>query len=162
MIRFRNTKNGPRDKRFLRGYGFQGGGDARFNFRARRASAPRTRRRCCEPVTTLGLGGFGECLARFENFVEIDPSGQVDVFGIPILKFHMAWGDNEKAMIADMAESAAEMLEAAGAKNIQAYVRPIRARATGSTRWAAPAWGRTRRNRCSTRSSRRTTSGTCS
>jgi hypothetical protein len=28
VIRFRSSKAGPRDKRFLRGYGFQGGGDS--------------------------------------------------------------------------------------------------------------------------------------
>ena len=33
----------------------------------------------------------------------------------------MAWGDNEKKMIPDMAVSAAEMLEASGAKNVQPY-----------------------------------------
>ena len=40
----------------------------------------------------MRLVGFGECLPYFENYVEIDPSGQVDVFGIPILKIHMALG----------------------------------------------------------------------
>ena len=32
MIRFRNTMNGPRDKDFIRGYGFQGGGSQTFNW----------------------------------------------------------------------------------------------------------------------------------
>ena len=45
LIRFRNTKNGPRDKGFLRGYGFQGGGDASFRW-ALPASATPTRRAC--------------------------------------------------------------------------------------------------------------------
>jgi len=121
-IRFRNTKAGPRDKRFLRGYGMQGGGDARFNWRAAGFGAE-YKQALLQPVTTLGLGGFGECLPRFENHVEIDPSGQVDVYGIPVLKFHMTWSENEKTMLADMAESSAEMLEAAGAKNIQTHVR---------------------------------------
>ena len=39
----------------------------------------------------------------------------VDVFGIPVLRVHMAWGDNEREIIPDMAETAAEMLDAAGA-----------------------------------------------
>jgi choline dehydrogenase-like flavoprotein len=67
------------------------------------------------------LAGFGECLPYFENFVEIDPSGQVDAFGIPILKIHMGWGENERAMIPDMAESAAEMMEAAGARSVEPF-----------------------------------------
>jgi choline dehydrogenase-like flavoprotein len=38
----------------------------------------------------------------------------------------MSWGDNEKAMVPDMAESAAEMMDAAGAKNIRPYAVPDR------------------------------------
>ena len=95
----------------------------------------------------LGLAGFGEALPRYENFVEIDKS-VTDAYGIPTLKIHMAWSDNERAMIPDMAESAAEMLEAAGAKNIAPLAgRPTASPATGSTRWASRAWARTRRPR---------------
>ena len=71
-----------------------------------------------DPVISVGLAGFGEALPRFENFVEIDPSGQLDAYGIPVLRIQMTWGDNERAMVADMAESGAEMMDAAGAKNI--------------------------------------------
>lgn len=42
-------------------------------------------------------------------------------YGIPILKIHMDWGENERAMIPDMAESATQMMEAAGARNIQPF-----------------------------------------
>jgi choline dehydrogenase-like flavoprotein len=38
----------------------------------------------------------------------------------------MAWGANEKAMIPDMAETAAEMLDAAGARNIRPFIVPDR------------------------------------
>jgi len=34
VVRFRNTHNGPRSQKFIRGYGFQGGGDVGFNWRA--------------------------------------------------------------------------------------------------------------------------------
>ena len=44
-----------------------------------------------------------------------------DVFGIPVLHFDIAWGENEKAMIRDMAVTAAEMLESAGGKNVQPF-----------------------------------------
>ena len=121
-IRFRNTRSGPRDKRFLRGYGMQGGGGSRFNFRAAGFGAE-FKKALLQPATALSMGGFGECLPRFENRVEIDPSGLVDAYGIPVLKFHMTWSENEKTMLADMAEASAEMLEAAGAKNIQTHVK---------------------------------------
>jgi choline dehydrogenase-like flavoprotein len=38
-----------------------------------------------------------------------------------VLRINMAWGENEKKMIPDMALSAAEMMEASGAKNIRPY-----------------------------------------
>jgi len=68
------------------------------------------------PITSVGLVGFGETLPRFENFVELDPAGTVDAYGIPVLKITMAWGENEQKMIPDMAVSASEMMETAGAQ----------------------------------------------
>jgi choline dehydrogenase-like flavoprotein len=65
----------------------------------------------------ISLGAFGESLARDENFVAIDPKLK-DVWGIPALHISMTHGENEKALHEDAAASAAEMLEAAGAKNI--------------------------------------------
>jgi len=53
-----------------------------------------------------------------------------DVYGIPVLKIHMSDGENERAMIQDMGDSAGEMLEAAGAKDIRAYAHP------SAPRWA--------------------------
>ena len=124
VIRFRNPHDGPKYPKFLRGYGFQGGASTGFNFGAPGFGLS-FKQGVREPVTRLGLAGFGEVLPRFENFVEIDKS-VVDVYGIPTLKIHMSWSDNERAMIPDMAESAVEMLEAAGAKNVQGYQIPDR------------------------------------
>jgi choline dehydrogenase-like flavoprotein len=73
----------------------------------------------------VGMAGFGECLPRWENYVEINPN-VVDTYGIPILNVHMAYGDNERAMAYDMRDSAAQMLEVAGAKNIRPFVVPDR------------------------------------
>ena len=75
------------------------------------------------------MRGFGELLPRYENFVEID-RGKLDRYGIPVLKIHMANGPNELAMIKDMADSAGELLEAGGAKNIRTFSDP------NSHRWA--------------------------
>jgi choline dehydrogenase-like flavoprotein len=125
VARFRNTKAGPPSKKFLRGYGFQGGQTTGFSLDAP-GFGDDYKRAVKNPASSVGLRGFGECLPYFENYVEIDPSGQVDAFGIPILKIHMGWGDNERNMIPDMAESAAEMMEAAGAKNIEPFAHTDR------------------------------------
>lgn len=125
VVRFRNTKAGPPSKKFLRGYGFQGGQVTGFSLEAPGFGGD-YKRAVKNPASSMGLRGFGECLPYFENYVEIDPSGQVDAFGIPILKIHMGWGDNERKMIPDMAESAAEMMEAAGAKRIEPFAHTDR------------------------------------
>jgi choline dehydrogenase-like flavoprotein len=119
LVRFRNTINGPKHKDFIRGYGYQGGSSINFNF-----AAPGFGAAYKQAVLTgkwnLTFAGFGECLPYYENFVEIDKS-VVDVFGIPVLRISMAWGENEKKMIRDMGASAGEMLEAAGATNVQTF-----------------------------------------
>jgi choline dehydrogenase-like flavoprotein len=119
VIRFRNTKNGPKDKRFLRGYGFQGGGSASFNWQAP-GFGDAFKKSMLEPVVSYGLAGFGECLPYWSNYIEIDKNVN-DVFGIPVLKIHMQWGENERKIIADMMESGADMMEASGARNIKPY-----------------------------------------
>jgi choline dehydrogenase-like flavoprotein len=119
-IRFRNTANGPRSKDFLRGYGFQGGGSQAFNW-----SAPgfgdAYKKMVMNPINSVALVGFGEMLPRFENFVELDPTGMVDAWGIPVLKVTISWSENEMNMIPDMAASASEMMDAGGAKNIRPF-----------------------------------------
>jgi choline dehydrogenase-like flavoprotein len=118
VVRFRNLPGQPRMKDYVRGFGYEGGGGVDFNWKAS-GFGEEYKRGLLDPKVTLGIGGFGECLARWENYCEIDPNGVVDTFGIPVLRFHMSYGDNELAMVKDMAESGAEMLEAAGAKNIK-------------------------------------------
>ncbi len=66
----------------------------------------------------VSLGGFGESLASFDNFCEIDPNLK-DAWGIPALRISMAHGKNEAALMRDAGITAAEMLEAAGAKDIR-------------------------------------------
>jgi choline dehydrogenase-like flavoprotein len=124
VIRFRNTKNGPKHKDFLRGYGFQGGGAAEFNWKAP-GFGQAFKDGLKSPISVMGLAGFGECLPYYSNYVELDRNVS-DVYGIPVLRIHMAWGENERKMVADMAVSGTEMMEAAGAKNIEPYSVPDR------------------------------------
>src|SRR4029453_9821401 len=50
---------------------------------------------------SVSLGGFGECLARYENQVSINKD-VVDAWGIPALHIDMEFGDNERALVDDM------------------------------------------------------------
>ncbi|MGH9470235.1 MAG: GMC oxidoreductase, partial [Terriglobia bacterium] len=122
VIRFRNTHDGPRSKDFIRGYGYQGGAGPRFHMAAP-GYGEAYKAAVLEPVTRIGLGGFGECLARWDNYVEIDPN-VADKFGIPVLHIHMKFGENEAAMVRDIVSSGAEMLETAGATNIKLRTVP--------------------------------------
>jgi choline dehydrogenase-like flavoprotein len=118
-IRMRNTMKGARHKDYIRGFGFQGGGSTSFRMNAP-GYGEAFKKRVLDPLTSVNLVGFGEVLPRFDNFVAIDPH-VVDAFGIPVLRITMSWGENEKKMIPDMAIAATEMMEAAGAKNIQPF-----------------------------------------
>lgn len=68
----------------------------------------------------MRLAGFGECLPRRENFVELDPALR-DKWGIPSLRISCTWSDNELAGMKDAREQAAEMLEAVGARSVTTF-----------------------------------------
>lgn len=115
LARFRNlTEKHPK---FIRGYGFEGGsgttmfpGDA-IEMAGFGASYKKKVRDYAGAF--VDMGAFGEVLARYENYVDLDPDVK-DRWGIPVLRFHYKFGDNEKKMVQDMAETAQEMFEAAG------------------------------------------------
>ncbi len=115
-IRFRNVLGAPRHPRFVRGYGFQGGSGAGFHYNAPGFGAA-YKEGVKAGIDTVSLGAFGECLARRDNFVEIDNALR-DAWGIPALRISMTHDANAHAMMEDAAACGAEMLEAAGAKNI--------------------------------------------
>src|SRR5437016_12028240 len=120
--RFRNLGDDASRRDYMRGFGYQGGasrggwgrGGGQVGF------GIELKRRLQEPGGwTFNMTGFGECLPREANFAAL--SDQTDEFGIPVLRIHCTWGDNELAMREDMAASAAEMLEAAGVKDVRTY-----------------------------------------
>jgi choline dehydrogenase-like flavoprotein len=119
--RFRNTPKSDKHPRFIRGYGYQGGAGAEFNFSAEGYGAS-LKKGVKEGYYGISMGAFGESLARWDNYCEIDPNLK-DAWGIPALHIAMTHGDNETALMDDAAAAAAEMLEAAGAKDIHVQAR---------------------------------------
>src|SRR5438128_2986199 len=128
IARFRNLPNTPPHKKFLRGFGYEGGSSVGFSWGAP-GFGEAYKKAILEPRTSIEITGFGEVLPRWDNFVELDPAVK-DIYGIPVLKIHMSDGENERAMIQDMGDSAGEMLEAAGARNIRTYAH------ASAPRWA--------------------------
>jgi choline dehydrogenase-like flavoprotein len=72
----------------------------------------------------ISIGGFGEVLPRKENRVSLDAVVK-DAWGIPVLRFDFRFGDNDLKMAKDMADSAEEMLKAAGAESIKIERDPL-------------------------------------
>jgi choline dehydrogenase-like flavoprotein len=126
VARFRNNQGGPKSKDFIRAYGYEGDTDVGFNWEAP-GFGENYKKRLREPQVQISVTGFGEVLARWDNYVEIDKN-TVDHWGIPVLRIHMSNGANEEAMLKDMGQSAGELLQAAGAKNIRTYADPPRGR----------------------------------
>ena len=72
------------------------------------------KKKCRESYgTTIGFAGRGEMIPNPDCFCEIDPN-QVDEWGIPVLRFHWKWGENELAMAEDMQNTFRQIVEAAG------------------------------------------------
>jgi choline dehydrogenase-like flavoprotein len=113
--RFRNLSE--RNPKFIRGYGFEGGSgmtmlpDSVFDTSGFGKDYKKGVRDYAGAM--ISLGGFGEVLPRYENYVDLDPDVK-DRWGISVLRFHYKFGDNEKKMCEDMADAAQEMMEAAG------------------------------------------------
>ena len=119
--RYRNV--GTDKRNYLRGFGYQGSASREEWGRA---------------VAELGIGGdykdaatvpgswtigataFGEMLPNHYNKVTIDQSKK-DKWGLPVLNFDVAIGENELKMRKDMTADMAEMLEAAGVRNVRTF-----------------------------------------
>lgn len=122
MPRFKNVLK--KDAGFLRGYSLSGGA---------------ARESWYEIAHTDGFGadfknviknggewkftlfGSGEMLPRFENQVALHPTKK-DKWGMPQLHIECDYSDNDRKMFNDMADTAAEILDAIGVKNIKKVV----------------------------------------
>ena len=61
----------------------------------------------------IGFSGRGEMIPNADTYCEIDPN-VVDKWGIPVLRFHFKWSENEIKMAKDMQETFRSIVEAAG------------------------------------------------
>ncbi|WP_447769799.1 GMC oxidoreductase [Sphingobacterium faecium] len=62
----------------------------------------------------VGMAGRGTALARIDNYCEIDPN-KVDKFGIPVLRFHYKWANEEIAQAKHMQETFQSIMHEMGA-----------------------------------------------
>jgi choline dehydrogenase-like flavoprotein len=119
--RFRNIYTDKRD--YVRGFGYQGGaGRGRGVEVAEFTIGADLKNALSVPSDNWGIGvmGFGEMLPYHENKISLNKNVK-DKWGLPVLDMDVEIKDNEKKMRIDMMNDAAEMLEAAGVKNVNTY-----------------------------------------
>ena len=115
--RFRNIDGDKRD--YLRGFGYQGGaGRGRGIHVAELTIGAELKEALSEPGNwNMGITAFGEMLPDHSNKITLDKTKK-DKWGLPVLNFDVEIKENEKKMRIDMMNDAAEMLEAAGLKDV--------------------------------------------
>jgi len=64
--------------------------------------------------TTFGMAGRGVGMAHFDNYCEIDPNA-VDKYGIPVLRFHYKWTNDEINQAKHMQETFDRIIHEMGA-----------------------------------------------
>lgn len=69
---------------------------------------------------TMGITAFAECLPYHENKMMLNEDVR-DIYGLPTITFDCEFKENEMNMRKDMMNDAAEMLEAAGLKNVETW-----------------------------------------
>ena len=74
----------------------------------------------------IGMSGRGEMIPNENSFCEIDPH-VVDQWGIPVLRFHFKWSQDEILQAKHMQETFVEIIEAAGGK--------VMSKADASSNW---------------------------
>ena len=117
--RYRNV---GKDKRnYLRGFGYQGrasrAGYGRFNDSA--SIGEELKKEFLEPGPwNIGMTAFGEILPYHDNHCRLDRDKK-DKHGLPLLVVNAVVRDNERKMEEDMKNDAAEMLTAAGFKDVK-------------------------------------------
>ena len=123
LPRFRNLDKSSKQD-YLRGFGYQGGASrsnwTRYVREMSKFGADMKDDLIVPGPWQMGLSGFGECLPYHENKMTLDYE-KLDKFGQPTVTFDVEFKENEMTMREDMKNSAAEMLESVGLKNVATY-----------------------------------------
>jgi choline dehydrogenase-like flavoprotein len=122
--RFRNLNEQSNHSDFVRGYGYQADGE-RGEWRDMMKMDDSFGENFKKTLTTPGpwtmwMGAWGECLPNPENKMWLDKEKK-DQWGLPLINISFEYGNNEKAMRKDAMNSAQDMLDKAGFKNIKSF-----------------------------------------
>ena len=121
--RFRNIGGATNRKDFIRGYGYQGGANRGdwTQIVNEMAYGEGLKEAVMKPGGwSIGMTACGETLPYHENKMFLDYNKK-DQWGLPTVTFDAEIKENEKMMRKDMTVQAAEMLDAAGFKDIAQF-----------------------------------------
>jgi choline dehydrogenase-like flavoprotein len=122
--RFRNLDASSKQKDYVRGFGYQGSASrdnwARGIKELSAFGADLKADLIAPGPWRFGIGAWGECLPYHENRMYLSDKLR-DKWGLPTVTFDCDWKTNELNMRKDMKSSAAEMLEAAGLKEVTPF-----------------------------------------
>ncbi|HEV2352552.1 MAG TPA: GMC family oxidoreductase [Terriglobia bacterium] len=118
IAKYANTGTN-RNNNFLRGYRFDG--DASQSLYGQAHGIPGFGKGWREKVRSdvpyyCNFEAQGECLPRYDNFVELDPEVK-DAWGIPALRINASYGGNERAQAKAMRQDVMDILEALKLQN---------------------------------------------
>ncbi len=126
LPRFRNLGGDTNRTDYKRGFGYQGGasrGDWEETV-AELSYGKDLKDAILKPGGwRFGMTGFGETLPYEENRMTMDYE-KLDGWGLPTVTFDAEFKENEWAMRKDMKESAVDMLEKAGFRDVKPYDNP--------------------------------------
>jgi len=101
------------DTNYVRGFGFQGGGNRKRTGRSGIGKAYKEGGRGYSDTWTMGIGGFGEMIPVFDNRVYLHKTKK-DRFGLALLVTDVEYTENCKKMVEDMGAVGERILLAAG------------------------------------------------
>ncbi|MRI00059.1 GMC family oxidoreductase [Kriegella sp. EG-1] len=119
--RYWNIDEKSKNDKFLRGFGFQGGGYRGGNAANIEEFGPDYKDSILKPGPwEFFITGFAECLPYHDNKISLN-TDVLDKWGQPTLTIDAEFKENEKAANKQIQEDAVEMLEKAGLKNVQGF-----------------------------------------
>ncbi len=119
--RYRNINEATKTDKFLRGFGYQGGGFRGGNAANAENFGADFKDNILKPGPwEFFITGFAECLPYHENQVSLN-NEVLDKWGQPTLSIDAEFKANEKAANKQIQEDAVEMLETAGLKNVMGF-----------------------------------------
>ncbi|UII81372.1 GMC oxidoreductase [Flagellimonas sp. CMM7] len=121
--RFVNLDEKTKRKKFLRGFGYQGGASRNHwsDMVAEMGYGKALKDAILKPGGwEIGMTGFGEMLPHHDNRVTLSPDKK-DKWGLPQLDFDVEFKENELHMREAIKEEAVSILKAAGFKDVKSY-----------------------------------------